>query len=325
MESRNKQELHKEIKDLYSPNINHLKTEKILFIDKNQFKIMNINKNKNINSKENILISKDYIINQINKRLNIYSLFSDDSLENNFTFNLSVYDNLNYTKKNYEKKKKIIYEKKIKDNSNNIKSVLNIVNPNIKNENENENEINFNDLSQLYMNNINLNFGEDPFKVNNYLNIKLNEEFFSDEIKVEISNFFKILYTFPIFKFKLISKYVQKKDFNSYIYDNNISPLKYINNIPIIIENNKLKKRSKIDRTLNSIKNKNKNYNNISAITNYKKNYDIFLKKKTISENKSEEKINNEKAIIYRYNNKFIIPLDEISFEEIECCHTKPK
>lgn len=306
MKNKYKEGINIEIKDIkdFCSSINYYSKSKKILAEEIQFKNSNDDNTNNIN--ENLLILKDNVINQINKRLNIYSIFADDSLDNYFSFYLPIYGNLNNIKDDFENNKKIVYVEKINDNdSNDIKSFLNI-----------------NDLSQLHMNKIKLNFGEDPYKVNKRLNKKFNEGLISNILKDEMSNFIKNLYSFPIFKFKLNNEainrdYYIKQDFNSSTYDNNNEvPLKYINTIPIIIENNKLLKRNKIEKTnVNIIKN-NKENNDFSGVSTMTNN-NIFMQKKT-SRIKSKEKINNEKSIIYRYNNKFIIPLDEFSFDEFE-------
>lgn len=309
MSNQFKYDLNKHMNNTYPSIIYNDEPQKALFNKQNIYHMNNSMIGNNINSNikdKNIFMRKTTEKKKFNKILDINSIYNDDSLANNFSFKLSIYDNTLNAKDKYKKMKKLIYGKSFNDDKffdikNN--SIFSFFNPD-KNK-SNKNEVNFKELSLLQSNNIKLNFGEDPNKIYKNLNGKINEGFFTNEVKDDIFNFIKNISNFPIFKYQLVKKKENNNDKinqaqdNKYTYYNSsfvnninifskyIYPVRYINNVQIIILNNKLVKRN-----------------------SNKSNYDSLTKKKTIP------KINNGKSLKYKSNNKIIINLDEICFEE---------
>jgi len=243
------------------------------------------------------------------KRLNVDSLFSDETLANNFTFHLSMNDNPICN----NKKEAIIYEKRF-NNDDDYNSKCNFI------------DFSFLVNKQNQTNEKKLNFGEDPYSIYKKLNIHLDKGFIANETKDEILNFIKNIYSFPVFKFKSSIKNTKnneliKQGYNdnsqkSEIIDSlskNIFPVRHVYNIPIIIENNQLKENQVNDGDFNKVNSDDflcdDNDNNMD-------NYNLIRNNKTFSKDKHKLKANNEKSLIYKRNTKFTICLDEISFDD---------
>lgn len=314
MKNQGNSRLNKHVNNFYSCLYEKLNSE-ILFNEQNNLKKENKKLKEDINSQEYHLIKekeKDSFINEeksshsSTKRSYANSLFSDESLANNFTFHLSIHDNPIYS----NKKEKTIYERRFNDDDYNSKCSF-IDFPFLMDKKNQNNENKF-------------NFGEDPYSIYKKLNNQINEGFITNETKYEILNFIKNVYNFPVFKFKSSIKnaknnelIIQNCNDNSQINENidslfkNIVPVKHIYNVPIIIENNQLTENRVNDENFYKV-----NSDDSSSNDNNMYNYKLIQDNKTFSKAKHKLKANNEKSIIYKKNTKFTICLDEINFDD---------
>ena len=222
--------------------------------------------------------------------------FEDDSFAFNFSFKLPLSE-----KEDYHKLKDIIYINNFildyNDMQNNsIFSIFNIHN--------NDNNLNPNDLSQLYSNNIMLNFGnENPCLKYNYLINKLNNSVDKKILNKEISTLLVNLKKFPIFQCKSnISEIINKKANSNIFHKYNKSQ-----KTCIINNNNLLNKKNypiKCNISNSLIKKDN------ALVFNKNKNPILKYPKRKINAKKNKIEINKNKSFIV-HNNKFIIPLEE--------------
>ena len=311
MKNQGNSKLNKHMNNVYSFLHDKLNSE-ILFNKQNNLKKGNEKHKEDINSskyhliKENgkgNFVDEEKVSNSSIKRLNTDSLFSDETLANNFSFHLSMLNNTIYS----NRKEQIIYEKRFNDDYSNKCNFINFSFLMDKKNQNNENKF---------------NFGEDPYSIYKKLNNQIDKGFITNETKGEILNFIKNIYSFPVFKFKSSTNITENNELINQDYtDNsqksesidslskNIFPVRHVYNVPIIIENNQLKENQVNDGDFNKI-----NSNDSSSDDNNMNNYNLIQNNKTFSKDKYKLKANNEKSLIYKRNTKFTICLDEISF-----------
>ena len=315
MKNQGNFKLNKHMNNVYSFLHDKLNSE-ILFNKQNNLKKENKKNKKDIDfskyhlikEKENETFSyEEKASSSIIKRLNVDSLFSDEALANNFTFHLSMNDNPICS----NKKETIIYEKRF-NNDDDYSSKCNFI------------DFSFLVNKQSQTNEKKLNFGEDPYSIYKKLNNHLDEGFIANETKDEILNFIKNINSFPVFKFKSSTKNTKNNELIKHGYNDNsqksenidslsknIFPVRHVYNVPIIIENNKLKENQVNDEDFNKV-----NSDDSSSDDNNMDNYNLIRNNTTFSKDKHKLKANNEKSLIYKRNSKFTICLDEISFDD---------
>ncbi len=307
--------LNSHMNNIYSFLYDKLNSE-ILINEKSNLKEGNKKNKEDINSSKNHFIkekekesfnNEEKASNSTIKRLNIDSLFSDESLANNFTFHLSMHDNPLCN----NIKEKIIYEKRFNDNDDYI-SNCNFIDFSFLVDKQNQNNKN------------KFNFGEDPYSIYKKLNNQINEGLITNENKDDILNFIKNIYNFPVFKFKSSTENIKNNELINQDYNDNsqknesidllsknIFPVRHVYNVPIIIENNKLIENQINDEYFNKV-----NSDDSLSDDNNMDNYKMIQNNKTFSKEKHKLKVSNEKSFIYKRNTKFTICLDEISSDD---------
>ena len=186
-----------------------------------------------------------------NKKLDIFPLFNDESLFDNFEFKPSFPDKINKKSEN-----EFIYNKPFEDKD---KSQFRLFN--------HEFYSNFNKNKG----NLEINFGEEPYFVNKALMKKIKDKFLDNSLKNKVLKYWWSVSNFCLFKYEGKNnsdnnKYNQNKilDLNTenkipYLYNNdydnifgdkcrfilrkNILPMKYINYVPVVVKDNRLLKK----------------------------------------------------------------------------------
>ena len=187
------------------------------------------------------------------KRLDINSLYNDDSLFDNFELKSSFKDKINQNKI----KDDFIYNKPFEDSE--MKQVNGF----------NNTMIGINLMEQ----DLDLNFGEDPYITNKVLMKKICNQYFNNDLKNKILKYWYSISNFLVFEYEYESKSSSDNDKDSktlelnskknipYLYYNDyntifgdkcrlilrktILPIKYINHVSVVIKDNKLLKKMK--------------------------------------------------------------------------------
>ena len=191
-------------------------------------------------------------ITSAKKRLDINALYNDDSLFDNFEFKSSFRDKIMQKK---IKDDDFIYNKPFEDSDvqqfNIFKNTM--IDINIKEQD------------------IDLNFGEDPYITNKVLMKKISNQYFNNDLKNKVLKYWYSISNFLVFEYESKSGSDNDKDRNflelnskkniPYLYYNDynnifgdkcriilrktILPIKYINHVSVVIKDNKLIKKMK--------------------------------------------------------------------------------
>ena len=187
------------------------------------------------------------------KRLDINSLYNDDSLFDNFEFKSSFKDKINQNKI----KDDFIYNKPFEDSDMKQFNGFNntMIGINLKEQD------------------LDLNFGEDPYITNKVLMKKICNQYFNNDLKNKILKYWYSISNFLVFEYEYESKssfdndkdsktlelnskknipYLYYNDYNTIFGDKcrlilrkTILPIKYINHVSVVIKDNKLLKKMK--------------------------------------------------------------------------------
>jgi len=185
------------------------------------------------------------------KRLDINTLYNDESLFDNFEFKSSFRDKINQRKI----KDDFIYNKPFEDSDMKQFNGFNttMIGINLKKQD------------------LDLNFGEDPYNTNKILMKKISNQYFNNDLKNKVLKYWYSISNFLVFEYEsksgsdndndrnfleLNSKknipYLYYNDYNNIFGDKcriilrkTILPIKYINHVSVVIKDNKLIKKMK--------------------------------------------------------------------------------
>jgi hypothetical protein len=185
------------------------------------------------------------------KRLDINTLYNDESLFDNFEFKSSFRDKINQRKI----KDDFIYNKPFEDSDMKQFNGFNttMIGINLKKQD------------------LDLNFGEDPYNTNKILMKKISNQYFNNDLKNKVLKYWYSISNFLVFEYESKSGSDNDKDRNilelnskkniPYLYYNDynnifgdkcriilrktILPIKYINHVSVVIKDNKLIKKMK--------------------------------------------------------------------------------